>query len=130
MSLQDVRIWGETGQINKSDQLLSTHEAYGEYYASTQSTFRVGRQEIILLADRVIPLKPGPKATLGTVFPIEFKRPRDKATINADENFKKERNAINSYLMELGKFRSASNKKVYHLPQIEPQLPRQKKAIV
>ncbi|WP_159519717.1 alginate export family protein [Sunxiuqinia indica] len=47
MSLQDVRIWGETGQINKSDQLLSTHEAYGEYYASTKSTFRVGRQEVI-----------------------------------------------------------------------------------
>ncbi|WP_159519723.1 ABC transporter ATP-binding protein [Sunxiuqinia indica] len=86
--------------------------------------------EGILLADRVIPLKPGPRATLGTIFPINFKRPRDKATINADENFKKERNAINSYLMELGKFRSASNKKVYHLPQIEPQLPRQKKAIV
>lgn len=29
LSIQDVRIWGETGQINKSDQLLSAHEAYG-----------------------------------------------------------------------------------------------------
>ena len=46
-SIQDVRIWGETGQINKSDQLLSAHEAYGEYYASGKSTFRVGRQEVI-----------------------------------------------------------------------------------
>lgn len=46
-SLQDVRIWGETGQINKSDQLLSVHEAYGDYYASKQSTIRVGRQEVI-----------------------------------------------------------------------------------
>ncbi len=47
LSLQDVRIWGETGQINKSDQLLSAHEAYGEYYASAKSTFRIGRQEVI-----------------------------------------------------------------------------------
>ncbi len=47
LSVQDVRIWGETGQINKSDQLLSAHEAYGEFYASAKSTFRVGRQEVI-----------------------------------------------------------------------------------
>ncbi|HYQ59180.1 MAG TPA: alginate export family protein [Draconibacterium sp.] len=46
-SIQDVRIWGETGQINKSDQLLSAHEAYAEYYASPRSTFRIGRQEVI-----------------------------------------------------------------------------------
>jgi len=46
-SIQDVRIWGETGQINKSDQLLSAHEAYGDYYATDKSTFRIGRQEMI-----------------------------------------------------------------------------------
>lgn len=86
--------------------------------------------EGILLADNVIPLKPGPKASLGTIFPIGFERPRDKALINADDNFKKERNAINEYLMKLGKFRKASNTKIYRLPNIAPQLPRQKKAIV
>lgn len=86
--------------------------------------------EGILLADKVIPLTPGPGATLGTVFPIGFPRPRDKAAINADPNFKKERNAINACLMELGKFRRSGNTKVYRLPQIEPQLPGQKKAIV
>ncbi len=47
LSVQDVRIWGEVGQINKSDQLFSAHEAYGEYYASENSTFRIGRQEIV-----------------------------------------------------------------------------------
>lgn len=46
-SVQDVRIWGETGTINKSDQLLSVHKAYGDYYASEKSTFRIGRQEVI-----------------------------------------------------------------------------------
>ena len=53
-SVQDVRIWGETGQINKSDQLLSVHEAYGDYYASEKSTFRIGRQEMIYDDHRVI----------------------------------------------------------------------------
>lgn len=47
LSVQDVRIWGETGQINKSDQLLSAHEAYGEFFATSKSTFRIGRQEVI-----------------------------------------------------------------------------------
>ncbi|GAA4828871.1 alginate export family protein [Algivirga pacifica] len=48
MSVQDVRIWGETGQINKTDNLLSIHEAYGEYKPNAQFTLRVGRQEIAL----------------------------------------------------------------------------------
>ncbi len=47
LSIQDVRIWGEVGQINKSDNLLSAHEAYGDYYMSDKSTLRVGRQEVI-----------------------------------------------------------------------------------
>lgn len=45
MSIQDVRVFGDVGQINKSDQSLSVHEAYGDFYASSKSTFRVGRQE-------------------------------------------------------------------------------------
>jgi hypothetical protein len=47
VSVQDVRIWGEVGQINKSDQLLSAHEAYGEIFLTAKSTFRIGRQEVI-----------------------------------------------------------------------------------
>ena len=54
MSVQDIRIWGETGQINKSDYLLSTHEAYGEYKPSTKSTFRIGRQEMAYDGHRLI----------------------------------------------------------------------------
>ncbi len=54
LSIQDVRIWGETGHINKSDALLSAHEAYAEYFASTKSTFRIGRQEIRLDGDRFV----------------------------------------------------------------------------
>lgn len=54
LSIQDVRNWGETGQINKSDQLLSVHEAYGDYYASSKSTFRIGRQEMAYDGHRLI----------------------------------------------------------------------------
>ncbi len=77
--------------------------------------------EGILLADRVIPLTPGPEATLGTTFPINFTRPRDKAEINADPNFKKERNAINYYLMEMGKKRSSHSDEQFELPDIQPK---------
>lgn len=84
--------------------------------------------EGILLADRVIPLLPGPSATLGTVFPINFSRPRDKAEINADESFKKERNNINRYLMEIGEHRSKVNAEIYSLPDISPIVPQSKKS--
>lgn len=76
--------------------------------------------EGILLADKVIALTPGPQATLGENFEIGFQRPRDKAEINADPNFKKERNAINSYLLKLGKQRRKADTKVYKLPDIKP----------
>jgi nitrate/nitrite transport system ATP-binding protein len=86
--------------------------------------------EAILLADRVIPLTPGPGATLGTVFNIDFSRPRDKANINADPNFKKERNDINRYLMEIGEHRSKNKTKVYMLPELSPIVPVYRRAIV
>jgi nitrate/nitrite transport system ATP-binding protein len=86
--------------------------------------------EGILLADRVIPLTPGPRATLGNAFLIDFERPRDKAEINADPNFKKERNDINRYLQEVGKHRSKNNGKVYTLPNLSPIVPVYRKAIV
>lgn len=78
--------------------------------------------EGILLADRVIPLTPGPAATLGTTFPILFKRPRDMSYINTLPDFKKERNAINGYLSEIGKSRTTSNTTEYVLPDLIPKV--------
>ncbi len=78
--------------------------------------------EGILLADRVIPLTPGPNATLGTEFKIGFSRPRDKAAINADDNFKKERNDIITYLDEVGEHRSSSKQEAFELPDLQPKL--------
>ncbi len=36
--------------------------------------------EALLLADRIIPLTPGPRATLGQEFKVDFARPRDRTT--------------------------------------------------
>ncbi len=46
LSVQDVRIWGETGQINKSDGLTSFHEAYAEYALAEGFSVKLGRQEL------------------------------------------------------------------------------------
>ena len=40
--------------------------------------------EAILLADRIIPLTPGPNATLGPNFKVDLPRPRERAAINSD----------------------------------------------
>ena len=49
LSFQDIRIWGEVGQINKSDQLLSVHEAYAIYSADSLGKHKIkfGRQELV-----------------------------------------------------------------------------------
>ena len=77
--------------------------------------------EGIYMADRIIPLKPGPKATLGPEFAIELKRPRDKTELNSNDNFKKLRNSIIEYLMQLGEERAANkSESAYELPEIKP----------
>lgn len=54
--------------------------------------------EALLLADRIIPLKPGPKATLGQEFIVDLDRPRDRQALNHNERFKELRNEIVAYL--------------------------------
>ena len=58
--------------------------------------------EAILLADRIIPLKPGPKATLGPSFKVTIPRPRNRTMLNGDPTFKRLRAEITKYLMDLG----------------------------
>ncbi|HEY6556099.1 MAG TPA: ABC transporter ATP-binding protein [Polyangiaceae bacterium] len=57
--------------------------------------------EALLLADRVIPLTPGPNATLGRAFRVTLPRPRERRTLNHDPAFKQLRNEIILYLNEL-----------------------------
>lgn len=54
MSIQDVRIWGDVGQINKSDALTSFHEAYGEWTPDSSIALRIGRQEFVYDNARIL----------------------------------------------------------------------------
>ena len=58
--------------------------------------------EAIYMADRVIPLNPGPDATFGPDFHINIERPRDRTALNHNEEFKKLRAEITQYLMAIG----------------------------
>lgn len=103
-TLQDeiLNIWGK----NKRTALLITNDV----------------DEGIYMADRIIPLKPGPKATLGPVFDVELERPRDKTELNNNDGFKKLRNSIFEYLIQIGAERSKKVTTNYVLPDIKPVL--------
>lgn len=77
--------------------------------------------EGIYMADRIIPLKPGPKATLGPEFSINIQRPRDKTALNDNPVYKKTRNAIIEYLMDIGEERKTATGIDYHLPDLSPR---------
>ncbi|WP_020533459.1 ABC transporter ATP-binding protein [Flexithrix dorotheae] len=98
-----IKIWDE----NKRTALLITNDV----------------DEGILMADRIIPLNPGPNATLGPEFEINIERPRDKTALNSNDDFKKTRNEIIEYLMDIGT--EAKTKKInnYTLPDLKPIMP-------
>ncbi|WP_370476604.1 ABC transporter ATP-binding protein [Tamlana flava] len=102
-NLQDeiLRIWGK----DKRTALLITNDV----------------DEGIYMADRIIPLRPGPRATLGPEFKIDIERPRDKTELNDNANFKKTRNAIIEYLMDIGNERKSVEQAVYELPDLSPK---------
>ncbi|CTQ64888.1 ABC transporter ATP-binding protein [Roseibium alexandrii] len=76
--------------------------------------------EAILLADRIVPLKPGTSATLGPEFTVPFKRPRDRGELNHDDEFIKLRADITEYLMAVGAERGADLERDIVLPNIVP----------
>ena len=57
--------------------------------------------EAIRCADRIVPLNPGPRATLGPSFDVELDRPRNMAELNHDDRFKELRNSVTNYLIEV-----------------------------
>jgi nitrate/nitrite transport system ATP-binding protein len=77
--------------------------------------------EAILLADRIIPLLPGPNATLGKEFKVDIARPRNRSLINEDAGFKRLRQAVTGYLMDVVEARSAlSTAAALTLPNVVP----------
>jgi nitrate/nitrite transport system ATP-binding protein len=84
-TLQDEieRIWGE----DRKTVILITNDV----------------DEGVLLSDRIIPLSPGPGATLGPSIPVDIPRPRNRKALNHDPRFKEIRNGILEYLLQRGR---------------------------
>lgn len=76
--------------------------------------------EAILLADRIIPLLPGPNATLGKEFKVDLERPRNSAFLGDDDRFKKLRHDITSYLIDVAEGRTADADQALTLPNVVP----------
>ncbi|WP_188150327.1 ABC transporter ATP-binding protein [Teredinibacter waterburyi] len=75
--------------------------------------------EAILLADRVIPLNPGPRASLGPEFKINISRPRERTAMNHDAEFIRLRKEITEYLMKVGMAASNADDSL-DLPDLTP----------
>lgn len=83
--------------------------------------------EAILLADRIIPLTPGPGATFGPEFRVNIPRPRDRTAMNQDGAFKAIRKEVTDYLFDVGLSRSSHTGDL-PLPNIVPIVPGAPKA--
>ncbi len=102
--LQDeiTRIWNE----EKKTVLLITNDV----------------DEALMLADRIVPLNPGPRAALGPSFTVDIPRPRNRRAMNHNARFKDLRRAVTQYLIDVGAQRAvADGANVIQLPSLAPQ---------
>ncbi|KAA8609445.1 ABC transporter ATPase [Salipiger aestuarii] len=72
--------------------------------------------EAIILADRIIALNPD--GTLGEEFTVALPRPRDRSEMNHNDDFKRLRAAVTTYLMDVGIEAKAQG--THNLPDITP----------
>ncbi|HKB56950.1 MAG TPA: ABC transporter ATP-binding protein [Lacunisphaera sp.] len=77
--------------------------------------------EALLLADRIIPLTPGPGATLGPSFKVALARPRDRKALNHEPEFKRLRALVTNELLSYGARRQATVTRKLTLPDILPE---------
>jgi nitrate/nitrite transport system ATP-binding protein len=77
--------------------------------------------EALLLADRIIPLSPGPGATLGDSVKVTLSRPRERKALNHDPEFKRLRALVTNQLLGYGERRKSSVTKKLTLPDILPE---------
>jgi nitrate/nitrite transport system ATP-binding protein len=77
--------------------------------------------EAILLADRVIPISAGPKATLGASIPVNVPRPRTRKDINSCPIFKRTRNQVIQYLVQSSSGKKVEISKKLILPDLLPE---------
>ncbi|HTE40340.1 MAG TPA: nitrate ABC transporter ATP-binding protein [Steroidobacteraceae bacterium] len=67
--------------------------------------------EALLLADRIIPLTPAPRATFGREFKVNLPRPRDRAAVNHNPDYRHLRAQITQYLTSMSKQAAATDDK-------------------
>jgi nitrate/nitrite transport system ATP-binding protein len=77
--------------------------------------------EALLLADRIIPLTPGPGATLGESVAVTLARPRDRKALNHDPEFKRLRARVTQQLLGYGAKRKSTVTRKLILPDILPE---------
>jgi nitrate/nitrite transport system ATP-binding protein len=102
-TLQDEieRIW----EVDKKTVVLITNDV----------------DEALLLADRIIPLTPGPGATLGESVSVTLARPRERKALNHDPEFKRLRALVTNQLLGYAERRNATVTKKIMLPDILPE---------
>ena len=76
--------------------------------------------EGLIMADRIIPLNPGPGATFGPEFPVDIARPRERTTLHHNPRFKQLRAQITQYLMDVGIEQGDDGAVVIKLPDVRP----------
>lgn len=102
-NLQDeiIRIW----EVDRRTVIMITNDV----------------DEAVLMADRIVALTPGPKATLGESFDVELARPRDRTTLNFNPDFIRLRNTVTKYMVGINEeakaLRTVAN---LPLPQLMP----------
>lgn len=80
--------------------------------------------EAVIMADRIVPITMGPAARLGREFHVGLQRPRDRATLNFNPEFKELRNDVTRYMMSLdADSRELTEERELPLPDLEPVLP-------
>lgn len=122
-------------------EVLLMDEPLGALDALTRATLqdeieRIGRvsgktivmitndvDEAILLADRIVPLSAGPRATLGASYRVDIARPRERVALNHDPHFRKVRASVIEYLMSTKKQRVAPPREAEVPPiGVQPEL--------
>ena len=76
--------------------------------------------EALLMADRVIPLTAGPKATLGSSFVVDLPRPRDPVVLFHSTEFRALRTRVMTHLLEMRQTSRSSAKTARPLPNVFP----------
>ena len=80
--------------------------------------------EAVLMADRIVPLTPGPAASFGRAFPVTLERPRDRSTLNFNPEFKTLRNEVTKYMLGINEeAKKLSPAAELNLPNLQPRMP-------